>query len=116
MTDRARVKAVLARLRQAREACEFSQTDAGKRIGYAGPTVSLIERGQMHLTVETLLDMCDVYGCDPAWVLTGIHSGYDARAVLHLLDEYHAQTGRLLDELTCMEGPVVRVVNRKDRT
>lgn len=113
MTDRARVKAVLARLRQAREASELSQEQAGNRLGFVGQHVGSIERGTNRLTVETLFEMCDIYGCDLTWVLTGVHSGYDAQAVLRLLDEYHAQMGRALDELTRRDGPIVRIVHRK---
>ena len=61
---------VNARIRKLREQLELTTREFGKRVGYSGPMISIIENG--HKPEEKLiLAICSVFGVNESWMRNG---------------------------------------------
>ena len=65
------------RLIRARQKAGMSQARAARLAGIHRPSLSLIEDGKQRLTVDLLLTLAELYGFDPAVILTGSGQGSD---------------------------------------
>lgn len=61
MSKKQRYEDIGARIREAREELELSQSELAEEVGYASPTaISLIESGQRKVSIEDLERISDV--------------------------------------------------------
>lgn len=79
---------VLQRLKKARQNAGLSQTQVAKMIDLSHATsFSDIERGENPLSVERLFLLCDIYGVDVSWVVTGLNPNFDRKKWLEIVDK-----------------------------
>ena len=59
------------RLKGARKALGFNQTDFGKRLGVTPGAISHLESGKNKLTEQLITSVCREFGINEAWLRTG---------------------------------------------
>jgi transcriptional regulator with XRE-family HTH domain len=62
---------IAARLKDARELAELSQSQAAKKMGMHRPTISEIEAGNRNVTAPELAQFAELYDVDFTW-LSGV--------------------------------------------
>ena len=59
------------RIRQAREAKEWNQTQLGNAVGVGQSAVSMWERGNNNVGIEDIKNIASETGADPVWLAFG---------------------------------------------
>lgn len=62
---------ILARLKEARKQRGLTQRQVANRLHMSTQSVCTLERGQRRLSVEQLLELCQLYRVSPEWILMG---------------------------------------------
>ncbi|MDD0841165.1 helix-turn-helix domain-containing protein [Pseudomonas sp. Gutcm_11s] len=88
--------------------CELTQEQVAERLGIGGEAVSRIERGIVMPTVERLVELASIFGCETAELLTEGSSRPEdqARRLQNLLTTLKA------DDRTLVLEMVERLVGR----
>jgi transcriptional regulator with XRE-family HTH domain len=60
-----------ARVKEAREAADLTQTELARRLGMTRSSVANFEAGRQKPTVEKAVEVAVALRCDPAWLLVG---------------------------------------------
>jgi SOS-response transcriptional repressor LexA len=60
-----------SRIRERRKALKLTQQQVAKRLGVSHVALSQWERGDTEPRGSNLYNLCEVLGCDPAWLLSG---------------------------------------------
>ncbi|MGK0736958.1 LexA family protein [Yokenella regensburgei] len=60
-----------SRIRERRKALKLTQVQVAKRVGVSHVSLSQWERGDTEPRGSNLYALCEVLGCDPAWLLSG---------------------------------------------
>ena len=59
-----------AKIRQARKENGLTQEKLAKKLNFNSRTINLMENGKCGLTIETLINLCDVLGVTPNYILS----------------------------------------------
>jgi transcriptional regulator with XRE-family HTH domain len=84
-----------ARVKQAREAATFSQTELAKRLSMTRSSVANIEAGRQKPTVGKAAEIASILRCDPCWLLVGPQV---AEPPLHVSERIVREMQALVDE------------------
>lgn len=90
-------KKVGNRIREEREKLKYSQTGLCRKIGISRNTLSAIEhgkettKGERNLSIDVMLNLCDVFDCDIGYLLCEYdckyHENADVREKTHLSED-----------------------------
>ena len=59
-----------AKIRQARKEVGLTQEKLAEELDFNSRTVNLIENGKCGVTIETLINLCDILGVTPNYILS----------------------------------------------
>lgn len=77
------LQAILERITTARKNAGLSQSQAAVKLGLGGASsLSPIERGDVPLTMERFLAMCELYDMSPEWAITGVNPYFDPQPII----------------------------------
>lgn len=102
------MQAIINRLIRARENAGLSRSQAAKL--YGGDMDLFLwwieaEGGWVHLHVEELLKLCQIYDVDVTWVLTGVNPAFDPQTVIQGIQDSNMsadEAGDLLEMLASL--------------
>ena len=91
MEDRSLAKlknmSVLSRLKTARKQAGLTQGQVAKLMGYESHvSVVNFEQGTHSLSVENLFLLCEIYGINVYWAMTGLNPNFDRRRWLDIVN------------------------------
>ena|ERR1051326_3291200 len=90
----------LFRLRDARVAKGFSQSDVASKMNLNSPsTISHYEVGGRELTVVDLFRLCAIYDVSVTWVLTGENPNFDAQVTASTVSIVTEELRHIIDKL-----------------
>lgn len=80
---RRKLDGISKRMMEARKAAGYTQFDAGVYVGFsAASSFGVYETGQKAWTIDILLLLCDLYGADVLYIISGQPQVDTARALL----------------------------------
>jgi transcriptional regulator with XRE-family HTH domain len=83
-------KGVSKRVEQLRSYLGFNQEDFGAKLGMTKSAISKIEKGWAALTEKNAMLICQRFGANKDWLLTGrgemLQDKLEADAIIHMLD------------------------------
>lgn len=96
---------ILERLVSAREQAGLSQGQAGKLLdGLSTGGLCDIEKGRNTLTLERFLKMCEIYGVNPVWALTGTNPDFDPQPIIEAAERARMAEDELLRVLDTLQS------------
>ncbi len=82
-TIRRKLDGISQRMMEARKAAGFTQFDAAVYVGFSTASgFGVYEKNQKAWSVDIILLLCDLYGADPLYIISGQPQADTARALL----------------------------------
>lgn len=96
---------IKARLTIARKRAGLSQSQAAQMIGLKGASsFTDYEDGWFAPALDKFLQLCEIYGVSPVWVLTGVNPDFDATEILKAVDHASKDAEEIIDLLSSLRS------------
>lgn len=92
------LKEILGRMTTARKQAGLSQSQAARLLGLGGASsLSPIETGEVPLTLERFLKMCELYDISQEWALSGVNPDFDPQPLIEAFGGMTDQAERVIE-------------------
>ena len=94
-------ESVIKRLIEARKVSGLSQTQVARMVGLSiASSFSDIETGKNPLSVQRLIDLCEIYGVSIEWVLTGVNPYFDPQQIIEATGRMNEDMDKIMNLLS----------------